>query len=118
MAPTEPPGFPVLPIRTGRAYSIPCSRGCTNSTYGTPLQDYDAFYSAAKGMMYNPAVTQAFTFSAADSTRYGVNNTGTSFGNACLVAKQILAADQGTRFIQISFGSWDMHSDIYGLQNA
>ena len=89
----------------------------TTSPYGQPLQDYDAFYSAAKGMMYNPAVTQAFTFSAADSLRYGVNNTGTSFGNACLVAKQILAADQGTRFIQISFGSWDMHTDIYGLQN-
>ncbi|MCU1336905.1 MAG: hypothetical protein JWO19_2486 [Bryobacterales bacterium] len=89
----------------------------SNSPYGSPLQDYDAFYSAAKGMMYNPAVTQAFTFSAADSQRYGVNNNGTSFGNSCLVAKQILAADQGTRFIQISFGSWDMHTDIYGLQN-
>jgi hypothetical protein len=89
----------------------------TSSPYGQPLQDYDAFYAAAKGMMYNPAVTQAFTFSAADSLRYGVNNTGTSFGNACLVAKQVLAADQGTRFVQISFGSWDMHTDIYGLQN-
>ncbi len=89
----------------------------TNSPYGQPLQDYDAFYSAAKGMMYNQAVTQAFTFSAADSQRYGVNNNGTSFGNACLVAKQILAADQGTRFIQISFGSWDMHVDIYGTAN-
>ena len=89
----------------------------TNSPFGTPLQDYDAFYSAAKGMMYNPAVTQAFTFSAVDSQRYGVNNAGTSFGNSCLVAKQILAADQGTRFIQISLGSWDMHADIYGLQN-
>ncbi len=88
-----------------------------NSPYGQPLQDYDAFYSAAKGMMYNSAVTQAFTFAAADSQRYGVSNAGTSFGNACLVAKQILAADQGTRFVQISLGSWDMHVDIYGLQN-
>ena len=68
-------------------------------------------------MMYNQAVTQAFTFSAADSQRYGVANAGNSFGNACLVAKQILAADQGTRFIQISLGGWDMHSDIYGLAN-
>ena len=88
-----------------------------NSPYGQPLQDYDAFYSAAKGMMYNSAVTQAFTFSAADSQRYGVSNAGTSFGNACLVAKQILAADQGTRFVQITLGSWDMHQDIYGAQN-
>ncbi len=81
-----------------------------------PIQDfhdYDAFYSAAKGMTYNSAVTQAFSFSPADSMRYG----GTSFGNSCLVAKQVLASDQGTRFIQISFGSWDMHQDIYGAAN-
>jgi hypothetical protein len=84
-----------------------------NSPYSTAMDDYDAFYTAAKGMTYNPVVTQAFTFSADDSTRYG----GTSFGNACLVAKQVLAAGQGTRFIQISYGSWDMHVDIYGKQN-
>jgi hypothetical protein len=85
-----------------------------NSPYGTALQDYDAFYKAAQGLMYNSAVQQAFSFSASDSMRYG----SSSFGNACLCAKQILAANQGTRFIQISYGSWDMHQDIYGLQNA
>jgi uncharacterized protein (DUF1501 family) len=26
---------------------------------------------------------------------------------------QVLEANQGTRFIQISFGSWDMHQNIY-----
>jgi hypothetical protein len=85
-----------------------------NSPYGTPLQDYDAFYSAAQGMMYNPAVQSAFGFTAADSQRYG----SSAFGNACLVAKQILAANQGTRYVEITFGSWDMHSDIYGQTNA
>jgi uncharacterized protein (DUF1501 family) len=63
--------------------------------------------------MYNPKVTQSFGFTAAESARYG----STSFGNACLAAKQILTADQGTRFIQISYGSWDMHQDIYGTVN-
>ncbi len=85
-----------------------------NSPYGAPLQDYDAFYRAAQGMMYNPAVETAFGFSAADSQRYG----SSAFGNACLTAKQILAANQGTRYIEITFGSWDMHSDIYGETNA
>ena len=84
-----------------------------NSPYGAPLDDYNAFYMAAQGMMYNPTVQQAFSFASADSMRYG----SSSFGNACLVAKQILTANQGTRFIQISNGSWDMHQDIYGLQN-
>src|SRR5713226_7947395 len=84
-----------------------------NSPLGRPPQDYDNFCKAARGLMYNPAVTQAFSFSTADGARYG--NTG--FGNACLVAKQILAANQGTRFIQITLGGWDMHLDIYGQQN-
>jgi hypothetical protein len=84
-----------------------------NSPYGQPLSDYNDFYTNANSMMYNPTVQQAFGFAAADSVRYG----SSSFGNACLAAKQILAADQGTHFIQISYGSWDMHVDIYGKQN-
>lgn len=84
-----------------------------NSPYGAPLEDYNAFYQAAQGMMYNPAVNAAFGFSATDSMRYG----SSPFGNTCLAAKQILAANQGTRFVQISYGSWDMHVDIYGAQN-
>src|SRR5215472_8127827 len=85
----------------------------TNSPYGKALQDYDSFYQQAKGMMYNSTVQNAFQFTSADSQRYG----GTGFGNACLVAKQVLAANQGTRFVLISFGNWDMHQDIYGQQN-
>ena len=81
-----------------------------NSPDGKPMEDYNDFYSAAQGMMYNPVVNQAFGFTTADSTRYG--NTG--FGNACLVASQVLKAQQGTRFIQItSNDGWDMHSNIY-----
>ena len=83
-----------------------------NSPLGKAPQDYDAFYSAARGMMYNPSVTSAFSYTAADSARYG----SSGFGNACLVAKQVLAANGGTRFIQINLGNWDMHNDIYGAQ--
>jgi hypothetical protein len=82
-----------------------------DSPYGKPLEDMNDFYTAAKGLMYNPTVSKAFGYSAADSQRYG----GTGFGNACLVAKQVLAANQGTRFVQITLGGWDMHQNIYGL---
>jgi hypothetical protein len=84
-----------------------------NSPLGTPVQNYDEFYNSAESMMYNAAVQKAFTFTTADSTRYG----GTSFGNACLVASQALAANQGTRYVQITLGGWDMHQDIYGAAN-
>ena len=80
-----------------------------NSPLGTPVSDYGAFYETAKALMYNPVVDSAFKFSAQDAARYG----GTSFGTSCLVAKQVLAANQGTRYVQISFGSWDMHQNIY-----
>ncbi|MBM3726131.1 MAG: DUF1501 domain-containing protein [Acidobacteria bacterium] len=83
------------------------------SPLGKDVEDYDKFYQSAKGLMYSPVVDTAFRFTPAESARYG--NSG--FGNACLVARQVLAANQGTRFIQITLGGWDMHNDIYGAQN-
>jgi hypothetical protein len=80
-----------------------------NSPLGKPVEDYDNFYTAAQGLMYNPVVSSAFSYTAPDSLRYG----NTSFGNACLVAKQVLAANHGTRYIEITQGGWDMHQNIY-----
>lgn len=79
------------------------------SPLGKPVSDYDHLYTSAKGMTYNATINKAFQYSVADSMRYG--NTG--FGNACLVAKQVLAVNEGTRFIQITQGGWDMHTNIY-----
>jgi len=84
-----------------------------NSPLGNGPEDMDAFYKAARGMMYNPAVTSAFSYTADESARYGA----TSFGNACLVAKKVLAANLGTRFVQITLGGWDHHADIYAANN-
>jgi hypothetical protein len=83
-----------------------------NSPIAKELDDYDDFYLNARKLIYNQVLDRAFQYSTADSQRYG--NTG--FGNACLVAKQVLAADQGTRYIQITLGGWDHHSNIYAAQ--
>jgi len=80
-----------------------------NSPYGKPMEDYDNFYSSAHGLMYNSVVNKAFQFTSADHVKYG----STSFGDACIIARQVLAANQGTRFIQITQGGWDMHQNIY-----
>jgi hypothetical protein len=80
-----------------------------DSPYGRKLEDMNAFYKAAQGMMFNPIVDQAFRYTAADRAPYG--NTG--FGDACLTARKVLAANAGTRFIQITFGGWDDHANIY-----
>jgi uncharacterized protein (DUF1501 family) len=48
-------------------------------------------------------------FDAARRMAYG----NTRFGNACLTARDVIKADRGSRFIQIDFGSWDHHENIY-----
>ena len=66
-------------------------------------------YASARRMMYEPAVNAAFEFSDLDSERYG----SSSLGDSCVVARNILAADLGTHYIQINSPGWDHHADIY-----
>lgn len=80
-----------------------------SSPLGVIGSDLAEFYAAAAKMMHNPAVAQAFRVDAGERERYG----STAFGDACLVARQALAADQGTRVIMIRLGGWDSHSNIY-----
>jgi hypothetical protein len=82
-----------------------------NSPLGKTADDLDDSYNAARGLMYNPDVDKAFRFTQQESLEYG----NTSFGNSCLVAKKVLEANDGTRFIQITLGGWDMHQNIYGV---
>ena len=81
---------------------------------GALASGFGGFYERAQQLMYNPTVANAFSFSEEESARYG----SSGFGNACAIAKKIVAADQGTRFIQISLGGWDHHEDIYDSQAA
>lgn len=83
----------------------------TSAPNGPEFSGYANFYTAGKAMMYNANVDKAFTFTAEESARYG--NTG--FGNACLLAQKVLAANGGTRYIQITLGGWDHHQDIYDV---
>ncbi len=80
---------------------------------GAPLGDAPAdmndFYAQAKALVDSPTVNTLFGWTAADYARYGA----TSFGGAALVAKQLLAANQGTRYIQLTTGGWDNHANIY-----
>lgn len=88
----------------------------TSGANGVEMSDYNEFYVDAKQLMYNPTVNQYFGYTAAESQRYSdaALKTTTATGNAMLVASQVLKANLGTRFIQItSNDGWDMHSSIY-----
>ena len=81
-------------------------------TGGIRRPDFDEmqyFYSSARMMMYDPAVTAAFRSTGAERQRYGNSN----FGTSCIVARNLVSANLGTRYIQITLGGWDNHQNIY-----
>jgi hypothetical protein len=81
----------------------------TESPYGSVTDEMVAFDADAKVMMYNNQVNAVFTSTSAERVRYG----NTSFGNACLAARNLVTADLGTHFVQITIGGWDNHQNIY-----
>jgi hypothetical protein len=86
------------------------------NTAGVRRSDFDEladFYAGARAMMYDPAITAAFRFTTEDGLKYGNNG----FGNSCIVARNLVTADLGTRYVMITLGGWDNHQNIY-QQNA
>ena len=84
-------------------------RDAAANPYGPEMAGYQGFYDSGKAMMFNPEVEKAFRYTNAEALRYGASG----FGNACLNAAKVLAARGGTRYIQITFGGWDHHTNIY-----
>jgi uncharacterized protein (DUF1501 family) len=84
----------------------------TNSLIGDDATTMGSFYDRCRGMMYDSAVDAVFKFTTDEQTRYGETG-GNSFGNSCIVARNIVKSNQGCRFVQIQMGGWDHHDDIY-----
>jgi hypothetical protein len=76
---------------------------------GPAVGEMEQFNSTARSLMYNSAVDKVFVFDAAERARYGT----TGLGNACITARNLIRSRLGARFIQITTGGWDMHSNIY-----
>ena len=74
-----------------------------DSALGKPAADMNDFYGSAKTLIDSPSVNALFSYTAADYARYG----STSVGGAAILAKQLLSANQGCRFVQITLGGWD-----------
>jgi hypothetical protein len=80
------------------------------SELGAGPDEIAEWKSRAEALMYNSDVDRIFNIASDDKLRYGNSN----FGSACVTARNLLRADMGARFIQITFGSWDHHSNVYG----
>lgn len=79
---------------------------------GIQRPDFEAmrdYYFTARGLMNDPAVNAAFRSTGPERQRYG--NSG--FGTSCIVARNLVNANLGTRYIQLTLGGWDHHQNIY-----
>jgi len=91
----------------------------SNSPLGDDVSTMGSFYDRSKDMMYNPEVDAVFKFTADEQQRYGgytfngTTATNNAFGNSLIVARNLIKSNQGTRYVQVNFGSWDHHDDIY-----
>ena len=80
-----------------------------DSPLGPLPANLDNFYQAAGRLMYSDRVQSAFAMTDEERAAYG----SSAFGDACLIATKIFRGQLGTRFIQITLGSWDHHQNIY-----
>ena len=71
--------------------------------------EIEDFYEGSRSMMYDPKASSTFRFTQEESQLYG----NSPFGNSCIVARNLINADLGTRYIQINLGGWDNHQNIY-----
>jgi len=104
----HPNGNVVFDRRYGILQSIDAETK-ESGALGSAVSQEAEFSTGARLMMYNGGIDKVFNFDQTTRNSYG--NTG--FGNACITARNLFRANLGTRFVQITIGSWDHHVNIY-----
>ncbi len=80
------------------------------ASLGRRAADYRDYYRSAYSLLTDPRWPQLFRASEADRERYGADE----FGLGCILARNLVEADAGTRFIYIYDGDkWDHHAGIF-----
>jgi hypothetical protein len=77
---------------------------------GKQASDFAALYDGAEALSKSAEIGALFEVKQADHVRYGSSR----FGASLVLARQLLAADRGTRFVQSTFVGWDDHNEMYG----
>jgi hypothetical protein len=77
------------------------------------FRDYHNYYEGAVSMMSDARAAQVFQIDAADRDRYGKSLVG----DGCILARNLVEADAGTRFVMVNHRDWDHHNRIYGENN-
>jgi hypothetical protein len=73
------------------------------------LREFESYYGSAHSMMTSPGISKVLTLPDKERTRYG----SSALGDGCLLAKQLIEANAGTRYILVSHNGWDLHANMY-----
>ncbi len=90
--------------------SFDTSRQMTGSGVAEELREWESFSRGAEKMIKSPKIADIFNLNEQDREPYG----GSPLGDACLIARNMVAAESGARYILVNQGGWDHHGDIYG----
>jgi len=104
----HPDGAARLSDRWGLLQSIDPDRK-PPASLGRNADDMGTFYGQAKTLIDSPDANKLFSYTTDEFARYG----STSFGASLIVARNLVNAQRGTRFVQSTLGGWDHHSNIY-----
>lgn len=104
---SHPDGASRFTTRWSFLHSLDANR--RTGALGKASMDMNDFYDQSKALMDSPGINELFTFSDEENARYGAS----TFGESLIVARNLVSAGRGCRFVQATLGGWDHHSDIY-----
>ncbi len=104
---SHPEGSSRFNTRWSLLHSLDANR--TSGALAKPSMDMNDFYDQAKTLMDAPGINDLFKFTTEDATRYGSSD----FGESLIVARNLVSAGRGCRFVQATLGGWDHHDGIY-----
>ncbi|MEO7650045.1 MAG: DUF1501 domain-containing protein [Bryobacteraceae bacterium] len=70
---------------------------------------FHSFQDSAYGILRDPRWPKAFQVTAEERARYGDNEVGLG----CLLARNMVRADAGTRYVHVVHADWDHHKSIF-----
>ena len=76
-------------------------------------RDYHNHYEGAVSMMSDKRASEVFQVDPAEHDRYGKSQVG----DGCILARNLVEADAGTRFVLVNHRDWDHHGRIYNEGN-
>jgi hypothetical protein len=104
---SHPDGVDRLESRWKMLQSIDAARN--DGALGKEAADMAGFYEDAKRLADTAGVEDLFRFSDEEHAGYG----STTLGDSLILARNLIGANRGTRFVQVTQTGWDHHADIY-----